>query len=61
MISPSLVWDLIPEVGELLLAQTYSIAERIHQAEGLEASYMIEAVSEALLLALKKGGLLYER
>ncbi len=52
MISPSLVWDLIPEVGELLLAQTYSIAERIHQAEGLEASYMIEAVSEALLLAL---------
>ena len=52
MISPSLVWDLIPEVGELLLAQTYSIAERIHQAEGLEASYMIEAVSEALQLAL---------
>ena len=38
-------------MGELLLAQTYTIASRIHQAEGLEASYMIEGISEALLLA----------
>lgn len=39
-------------MGELLLAQTYTIAGRIHQAEGLEASYMMEGISEALLLAL---------
>lgn len=51
-ISPSLVWGLIPDVAELLLAQTYTIASRIKQAKGLEASYMIEAISEALLLAL---------
>ena len=52
-ISPSLVWDLIPDVGELLLAQTYTIASRLQQVKGLEAAYMIEAISEALLLALK--------
>lgn len=51
-ISPSLVWGLIPDVAELLLAQTYTIANRIKQCKGLEASYMIEAISEALLLAL---------
>ena len=42
-ISPSLVWDLIPDVGELLLAQTYTIASRLQQVKGLEAAYMIEA------------------
>ena len=52
-ISPSLVWDLIPDVGELHLAQTYTIASRIKQVKGLEAAYMIEGISEALLLALK--------
>lgn len=51
-ISPSLVWELIPDVAELLLAQTYTIANRIKQCKGLEASYMIEGISEALLLAL---------
>lgn len=47
------MWDLIPDVGELLLAQTYTIASRISQVKGLEAAYMIEGISEALLLALK--------
>ena len=46
------MWDLIPDVGELLLAQTYTIASRISQVKGLEAAYMIEGISEALLLAL---------
>lgn len=51
-ISPSLVWDLIPDVAELLLAQTYNIASRIHQAGSIEAANMIEGISEALLLAM---------
>ena len=42
------MWDLIPDVGELLLAQTYTIASRISQVKGLEAAYMIEGISEAL-------------
>lgn len=46
------MWDLIPDVAELLLAQTYNIASRIHQAGSIEAANMIEGISEALLLAM---------
>ena len=44
---------MVPDVGELLLSQTYSIANRLDSVKGLEASYMLEGISEALLLALK--------
>lgn len=39
-------------MAELLLAQTYNIASRIHQAGSIEAANMIEGISEALLLAM---------